>query len=253
MTYLPGDCLFIPLSNEYHIVVFVANTDEYSYQLAFLDYYETLPLPADYFEKCSFFVFKFGSNDQSFIAFETVTINKFLLDNAPGVNFAGHLDLPGRIGLNGLVPMADVSDITSYFEQYLRNYESQRYEEQYSPFQRSLMDLNEVAKYATPINPFNTVKLYKEAGQTIYYWQIYGELEPACLVLSQGKLGAEGEYQEIKDKPLDNLKEMYARLIEEKKTEGFRESEEISNMILQFGTTDSWGSTDDLAFHSAGR
>ena len=249
MNYLPGDCLSISLSDEYYIVVFVAMSDEYSYHLAFLDYYEVEEPSDDYFQNGSFFVMTFGTEEQQFAAFDAVTIDKSVLDNDPGITLAKHLELPGRIGLNGMTPMADVSEIASYFEQYLKNYELQE-PEQFSPFKRTLMGVDELVKFATSINPFETIKLYKEDGPVIYFWQIYGVPEPACLVLSQGKLGQVGEYQEIKDMPLDSLKEMYTRLIGEKREQGFGEWEKFSNLTLQFQTNDAWGAGDDLTFRN---
>ncbi|MHA4811195.1 hypothetical protein ACX0G9_24040 [Flavitalea flava] len=251
MGYVYGDFLTIKTTNEKYIGVFVSGDNNYDYFLAFTDFYgDHVPEPS-YFATCSLWVNQFG-NENSFVAFDVVTINKDLLDSALEVNLIWHIDMQGMVGQIGLHPMEDIFTLTDYFTDLLRKLTttSEAYDPLLSFQQKSLMPIDKLLKLLTPVNPFTTVKLYHAKDESIQYWQIYGTSEPIGLVVCHGEVGAVGEYQEIKGKSLEETKQIYQMLIDEKKKEAYYEYELISKLILQFKTSDSWGDGDDLKFRN---
>ena len=249
MIYRAGDCLTLPALHGGSIVVYVAGCNERDYYLAFLDFHGITPPPPVYFETCSFVVSTFGPPEQVHAAFETVTISITLLDYASEVCRIAHLDL-GILGQLGLTPMAEVADIAAFFEEHFANLAATFDQETFQPFKRSLMPINEVRERATPVNPFPTVKRYKQEGQVTRFWHIYGSPSPAALVVCWGPVGHYEGYEEFKDEDLDTLKAKYRHLIDEKTTEGYDNWQNYKEMILQFHTTDGWGDSGDLAFRN---
>jgi len=250
MNYQLGDCLTIPALQNGYIAVYITGGDEQSYHLAFFNYQEEVPPSIEYFETSSFFVTTFGSEEQTHAAFDTVTIEKSLLESAKNVFLVSKVDLSGMIGLVGLTPMDEVTDISAYFDQHYARFDSANNEETFMPFKRSLMTIDEIRKHATPVNPFPTVKLYKLEHEVLRFWQIYGSPDPAAIVISWGTLGQLEGHEEFTQGGLATLKEKYHHLIQEKRTEGFEERVHYKDMILQFLTDDKWGDRDDLGFRN---
>jgi hypothetical protein len=252
MSYLLGDCLAIQISGEEYIAVFVTGENNAEYYLAFFDFQGTRPPEPSYFANCSLIVIEFSGQDQSFVAFDTVKIKKTTLNSALAVSLISHVDMPGMIGQIGLHTMDDIRDLTDYYKESLKNLMTPL--EERDPMlafqQKSLMAMRELFKRATPANPFPTVKLYRREDETVHYWQIYGVPDPNGLVISRGKLGVVGEYEEIKDKSPEETKQTYNLLIKQKKAEGYFEFDNASKMILQFNTGDPWGGVEDLAFRN---
>ncbi len=249
MIYRTGDCLSLPALHGGSIVVYIAGDNEQAYYLAFLDFQGATPPAPAYFETCSFFVSTFGPPEQTHVAFETVTINKTLLNQSAGASQIAHLDL-GTLGQMGLTPMDEVADIAAFFNENIARLNANSNQETFQPFRRSLMPIDEVRKRAIPVNPFPTVKRYKQEGQVMRFWHIYGSPNPPALVICWGPLGHYEGYEEIKDENLDTLKSKYRLRIDEKTTEGYHEWRNYKKMILQFQTNDSWGNSDDLAFRN---
>ena len=249
MVYRTGDCLSLPALHGGTIVVYITGDNEQAYYLAFLEFQGATPPAPAYFETCSFFVSTFGPTEQTHAAFETVTINKALLDHSSEVSRIAHLNL-GALGQMGLTPMTEVADIAAFFEEHFANLGTKPDQETFQPFKRSMMSIEEVRKRSTPINPFPTVKRYKQEGQVTRFWHIYGSPSPATLVACWGPVGHYEGYEEINGEPLDILKAKYWHLIDEKTTEGYDDWRNYKEMILQFHTNDGWGDLDDLAFRN---
>jgi predicted DNA-binding WGR domain protein len=146
--------------------------------------------------------------------------------------------------------MAEVADIAAFFEEHFANLGAKPDQEMFQPFKRSMMPIQEVKKRATPVNPFLTVKRYKQEGQVTRFWHIYGSPSPATLIVCWGQVGHYEGYEEIKGEHLDALKAKYRHLIDEKTTEGYDDWRNYKEMILQFHTNDGWGGLDDLAFRN---
>ncbi len=249
MIYKPGDCLTIPAHKRGFIAVYVAGGDEQSYHLAFFSYEGEHSPSQEYFDSPSLFLVTFGDESQVYAAFDTVTIEQTSLEGAKDARLISKVDLSGMIGLHGLTPMREISDIAAYFDQYYSGFDSKdNISDIYLPLKRTLMPISEIRKRTTPVNPFPTVKLYKEEHETLRFWQIYGSLDPAALVLSWGTLGLYEGHEELTQENLEILKERYLQLIQEKQAEGFEKYFEYKDMILQFGTDHKWGDPDDLGF-----
>lgn len=95
-----------------------------------------------------------------------------------------------------------------------------------------------------------TTKLYKKAEGKILYWEIWEEEQAHKLVYHFGVLGQTGEALEIVEWDLQRRKFIYDTKISEKIVEGYKEPDTMHQMIIQFPTTDSWGSPVDLKFRN---
>jgi hypothetical protein len=249
MSYQTGDCLVLPGFKTGYIVVYVAGVNEQSYFLAFLYFQGATPPTPAYFEICSFFVATFGPPEQQHAAFETVSIGKALLDSASDVRSVAHLEI-GAFGQMGLTPMLEVADVAAFYDENFAEIGAKAKDDILQVFTRTFMSIDEVKKKATQANPLPTVKLYKQASETLHFWHIFANASAAALVTCWGPLGKYEGYEEIKAEELNSLKDRYRLLIEEKRAEGYRERDNYSEMILQFHTNDEWGNTDDLAFRN---
>jgi len=102
-----------------------------------------------------------------------------------------------------------------------------------------------------PRNEFPTIKLYKKIEGAIHYWQIYGSsLKKMFLVIGHGKLGESGEYIEISDQGIDELRNIYRQQIIEKKKEEYYELHDLYPMVLQIQTNSTWSTPSYLEFRN---
>ena len=112
------------------------------------------------------------------------------------------------------------------------------------------INIVEIFRASTPVNEFPVVNLFKDIDDVSWYWQIYGSsVEPANLVIHWGKFGEYGEHKEIRNKPIEELREIYNKGLLEKQSEGYTRAEKYQRMILQF-PVEGWGDTSDLDFRN---
>ena len=248
MVYQIHDCLSLASTTNGYIAISIVGDFGESYQLAFTDYEGATPPPKEYFENCSFYVSTIQHGEISVISFDAVTIEKSILENAPEVKLIVHSEQIGMHGIIGLTPMNSIADIAAFFKTNITNPNIQP--DALLPGNRTVMPIKELEKLAPPINPFRPVQLYKQDENAIRFWQIYGMLEPLGLVVNWGTIGPYEGYEHITEGGREGLEKKYTWLIEEKRREGYQDWEDYKHMILQFKTTDTWGSTDDLEFRN---
>ena len=102
-----------------------------------------------------------------------------------------------------------------------------------------------------PRNEFPTIKLYREIDGILHYWQIYGSsIKKMFLVIGHGILGESGDYIEISDQGIDELRNIYRQEIIGKKQEGYHELHDLYPMVLQIQTNSTWSTPSYLEFRN---
>ena len=94
-------------------------------------------------------------------------------------------------------------------------------------------------------------KLYKKIDHVWHYWEIWEDGKtPAQIIIHWGVLGEMGENVRVNKPTLEDALFEIVEKVAEKKESGYQEMEELSSMVLQFQTDDSWGDTEDLDFRT---
>ncbi|MDP4265025.1 MAG: hypothetical protein Q8941_21030 [Bacteroidota bacterium] len=254
MKFKAGDCIFFKIASDAFLAGFISSVERGKYEIALSGYDLQIPPVADYFHNCLLFATKYEMGETSLLALDVIVIEPEYMDQSTDSELVTHIEIPGFLSASGFKEISHISELKSYYESgiKLRDKETQDKDNPITEFEiKCFVNINEFLKNIQPRNEFPTVKLYKQTDASIYYWQIYGSSNnPVFLVIHWGKLGENGEFIEIKNRMLSDLKEMYDAQIFGKKVEGYQETEEFQRMILQFQTADGWGGIDDLDFRN---
>jgi len=255
MKYSAGDCLTFNVGKNAFLAGFLSSVERGQYELSLTDYHSSIPPTEDHFKECRVFSIKYEMGETSFSALDIVSLDPTPVDNIPGIDKICHIDLPGFVAAAEFKQITYSPDVLlEYFNNGLaiRNGSMLNIGPlAISVGTKCLIPLAEFISNIPPVNNFPTLNLYIEKQGELYYWQIYGSSnEPVFLVIHWGKLGETGQFKETLDKNVDEITKTYEAEIAAKRSEGFSEREDRSQMILQFRTSDDWGDTDDLEFRN---
>jgi predicted DNA-binding WGR domain protein len=255
MKYNAGDCLSFNVGKNSFLAGFLSSVERGQYELSLTDYHSSIPPTEDHFKECLVFSIKYEMGETSFSALDIVCLDPKLVDNIQEIDRICHIGLPGFLAAAEFKQIAYSPDVLlEYFNIGLaiRNGITLNIDPlAISVGTKCLIPLAEFISNIPPVNNFPALKLYIEKQGELYYWQIYGSSnEPVSLVIHWGKVGETGQFKETLDKSVDEITKIYEAEIAAKRSEGFSEREDGSQMILQFQSSDAWGNTDDLDFRN---
>lgn len=253
MKFKQGDVLSFNCGKAGFLAGLIISTENTSYGIVLINYRNNIPIRAVDIYDSQVFGLLYSTDEQSLSVLDTIILEPADIDEEPGVEVATHIDIPGILAHAGLFPMAfSTRQLLDYFEEGLTargvaslDFGTMAFES------KMLIPLLQFLATAPIPNELPTVKLYKDVDGVLHYFQIYDNShEPLGLVVHNGKLGETGEFTEILDQPLDELKEIYAQALLAKRAAGYTEWPSPIAMILQFPTSDDWGHTDDLDYRN---
>jgi len=252
MKFNTGDCIFFKTENGAFLAGFLSSVERGKYEIALGDYGQQSPPLADYFRNCLLFATKYEMGETSFSALDTIIIDPEYMDQSTDIELVTTIEFSGFLSASGFQEISSISELKKYFESGIKLRDKTTQDKPVTEFEiKFFVNINEFLKNIPPRNEFPTIKLYKKIDAIIHYWQIYGSSNnPVFLVIHWGRLGETGEFNEIKDRTLSDLKKMYDTQISGKKEVKYQEAEKFQRMILQFQTTDEWGAADDLDFRN---
>jgi len=255
MKYSAGDCLTFNLGKNGFLAGFLSSVDRGQYEISLTDYKCSTPPTEDHFKECKVFSIKFELGETSVSALDIMNLDPSQVDNLPGTEKVCHIDLPGLIAASEFMQINySPGAILEFFNNGMAIRNGSILDADplaVSIGTKCLIPLAEFISNIPPANHFPTLKLYTESQGELHYWQIYGSSnDPVFLVIHWGKLGETGQFKEILDKNVDEVKKIYETEIAEKKKEDYSEKQDHAQMILQFPTSDDWGDTADLEFRN---
>lgn len=254
MKYVTGDCLAFRLTDGRFLAGIIFSINLNRYDVVLTDYNQPAPPSSGYFSDCLLFGIDLVLDTRSFTAVNTITIEPAYADQAQEIARIANIGIPGTVNSSGFTAIANLAELASYFEAGMQQRSAAMQKQAKAAGEFEIKCFTPIREFLEGIrlpNSFPTVKLYKQTGDSILYWQIHGnDEEPAYLVISRGRLGHTGEFTEINDQPVSELKQIYQAEIAALKQEGYREAETLHPMILQFPTGDTWGAIDDLDFRN---
>ena len=251
MKFTIGDCLAIRTQNDKYLAAIITSFMHSDYLLTLADYSGPTPPPTGFFQDCHVYIRTYNTGEVPILALELILIEVEGIDQCDDVILLDRLDFPTQVNSAGFTHIEQITQLPEIYSAWVRDANHQIEEASPAFESKSVIGLNEFLKSVPEPNEFPTVKLYKEIDGITHYWQIYGSsIKKKFLVIGHGKLGESGEYVEISDRDLSELRQTYRIEIARKKKEGYKELDELHPMILQFQTNDSWGNTDDLDFRN---
>jgi hypothetical protein len=253
MKFTIGDCLAIRMEAPVYFAGIITSTMLGKYQLTLAEYKDEFPPPIGFFNNPRVFITKYLTGESPILALDVLSLSTEYLDQSDDVIIMDRVYIPTPVNSSGFKELNQFSELIEVYATALATLQvPNREESMLSAFEtKCLMGLSDFVKSIPELNEFPTIKLYKNIGDELRYWQIYGSsTNVRFLVIGHGKLGESGDYVEISDRSLEELRETYRIETARKKREGYGELEDLHSMILQFQTTDSWGSTHDLDFRN---
>lgn len=247
MKYNIGDCLSFKISTGEYLAGFLSANDHGKYHFALTTYRNSLAPAPGFFDDCEVFGLVYEVPERSISTLDVMVMDSAFVESSSEIQLVSHLEVPGFLSASGFREISNFNDLLNFFEAGIaaRNEPDQVFEI------RCFLNIREFLSTVAPKNDFPTVTLYKEENGSISYWLIYESSNDAVyLVIHWGKLGENGEYIELRDEPLDYLKNVYQSEIAAKKNEGYTDDFKMNRMILQFPVNEGWGDEDDLAFRN---
>lgn len=252
MKYNPGDGLLFKVNEQLFLSGIVLNSPHPSGKYVIAPTGDRLSeKPSPGWSGESVLAQEFGTDGQSFFMVETILMDKEYVDGTPDIELVYQVPLTaGNLSHGGFVEIDDLAHLKAFHdeEMLLRQTPPAPLPEGMI-FRKCYQTVAEVLASIPPSNEFPVVKLYKEDGEGIHFWQLFRHGKDSYhLVENWGLLGGEARFNEIKDLSNEDAREAYDFAVRRKQEEGYESREPQERMILQFLTTDEWGAIDDLTF-----